>query len=312
MVAPFVRPSTGRLGGVILTRTGRGKTEEAEPVADLYIAIDQGTTSSRAVAFDRAGRVRHLAQHEFAQHYPEPGWVEHDPEEIWATTLRALREVLAKASAAGDAVRAAGIANQRETAVVWERDSGRAVHNAIVWQDRRTAEVCERLAADGAEAEVTERSGLLLDPYFSATKVAWILDHVEGARARAEAGALAFGTIDSFLLWRLTGGRVHATDATNASRTSLFGLAEGDWSGELLRLFRVPEAVLPEVRDSGGDFGAVDAAVVPEAGELPGGVAAACRARRPAGGGGRAGVFRAGFGEIYLRHRVLRAAQQRR
>ena len=218
----------------------------------LLLAIDQGTTSSRAIVFDACGTIRTVAQREFAQHFPAGGWVEHDPEEIWSATLAVTREALA---AAGGAVAAIGITNQRETTVVWDRASGAPIHRAIVWQDRRTAAKCRALRDAGHESAVSEKTGLLLDPYFSATKLAWILDHVDGARDRASAGELAFGTIDTFLIWRLTGGRVHATDATNASRTLLFDIHTQRWDDTLLRLFDVPRSVLPEVRDSAADFG---------------------------------------------------------
>ncbi len=222
----------------------------------LILAIDQGTTSTRAILFDTAGRSLRTAQRELGQIYPRPGWVEHDPEEIWAATLATCREALGDGSATR--VAAIGITNQRETAVIWERDGGRPIHNAIVWQDRRGAEDCRRLAADGVEPMVRARTGLVLDSYFSATKIRWLLDHVPGARARAERGELAFGTIDSFLLWRLTGGRVHATDASNAARTLLFDIHRQDWDPELLRLFGVPERLLPEVYDNAADFGTTD------------------------------------------------------
>ena len=216
------------------------------------LAIDQGTTSSRAIVFDADGLPLASAGAEFPQIYPQPGWVEHDPEAIWDTSLDCARQVLAKAGPVG----AIGITNQRETTVVWERATGRPIHNAIVWQDRRTAELTTSLKADAETAHrVALKTGLLLDPYFSATKIAWILDHVEGARTRAENGELAFGTIDTFLLWRLTGGAVHATDATNASRTLLYDIELGGWDNELLDLFHVPSALLPEVRDSAGNFG---------------------------------------------------------
>ena len=218
----------------------------------LLLAIDQGTTSSRAIVFDAHGAVRATAQREFTQHYPAGGLVEHDPEEIWSVTLAVTREVLA---AAGGAVAAIGITNQRETTLVWDRASGAPIHRAIVWQDRRTAAQCRALRDAGHESAVSGKTGLLLDPYFSATKLAWILDHVDGARERAAGGGLAFGTIDTFLIWRLTGGRVHATDATNASRTLLFDIHTQQWDDELLRLFDVPRSVLPEVRDSAADFG---------------------------------------------------------
>ena len=185
------------------------------------LAIDQGTTSTRAIVFDRDARPVATAQTEFAQHYPRPGWVEHDPEDIWRDTLATAREALAESGVGAAGIAGIGITNQRETFVVWDRATGVPIHNAIVWQDRRTADLCARLKQDGHEAAVRAKTGLLLDPYFSATKLAWILDHVDGARDRADRGELAFGTIDSFLLWRLTGGTVHATDVTNAGRTLL-------------------------------------------------------------------------------------------
>ena len=224
-------------------------------MAEYVLAIDQGTTSTRALLFDESARIVALAQEPFEQHFPRPGEVEHEAEDLWATTVSTVRAVLAEAGRGPDAIAAIGIANQRETVLVWERATGRPIHRAIVWQDRRTADECAALRDRGHEALVSERTGLVLDPYFSATKVAWILDNVEGARARAEAGELAFGTVDTFLLWRLTGGRMHATDATNASRTSLYDLRAGDWDPELLALFRVPREVLPEVRDSASDLG---------------------------------------------------------
>lgn len=220
--------------------------------ATHILAIDQGTTSTRAIVFDAQGRPVATERREFAQHYPAQGWVEQDAEDIWRDVLFTARAAL---SQAGVAVRAIGIANQRETVAVWERATGKLVHRAIVWQDRRTADVCARLREEGAEALVRDRTGLLLDPYFSATKLAWILDHVEGSRARAARGELLFGTIDCFLLWRLTGGRVHATDATNAARTLLFDIHRGVWDEDLLRLFGVPAAMLPEVLDNVGIFG---------------------------------------------------------
>ena len=225
----------------------------------LLLAIDQGTTSSRAIVFDSHGAVRTVAQREFRQHYPAGGWVEHDPEEIWSSTVAVTREALA---AAGGAVAAIGITNQRETTVVWDRATGAPIHRAIVWQDRRTAAHCRALRDAGHEPAVSAKTGLLLDPYFSATKLAWILDHVDGARERAAAGDLAFGTIDTFLIWRLTGGAVHATDATNASRTLLFDIHAQAWDDALLQLFDVPRSVLPEVRDSADDFGTTTADVL--------------------------------------------------
>ncbi|MCH7943282.1 MAG: glycerol kinase GlpK [Proteobacteria bacterium] len=222
------------------------------------LAIDQGTTSSRAILFDRAGRPVAVDQREFTQHYPGDGWVEHDPEEIWQTTVTVIKGALAAAGAEAGDVSAIGITNQRETTVVWERDTGSAIHNAIVWQDRRTARTCAALVEDGHGAMVQSKTGLIVDAYFSATKIAWILDHVTGARARGRRGELAFGTIDSFLLWRLTGGRSHATDATNASRTMLFDIHRQVWDDDLLALFAVPRELLPEVRDSSADFGVTE------------------------------------------------------
>ena len=219
------------------------------------LAIDQGTTSSRAIVFGADLRVLGLAQREFAQHFPADGWVEHDPEDIWRTTVETARQALAAAGLTASGVAAIGITNQRETCVLWDRRTGRPIHNAIVWQDRRTADTCRKLKAAGHEPTVTAKTGLLLDPYFSATKIAWLLDHVDGARALAQAGHLAFGTIDSFLLWRLTGGRVHATDATNASRTLLYDICKGAFDDELLALFGVPRAILPEVRDCDASYG---------------------------------------------------------
>ncbi|MBT9292106.1 glycerol kinase GlpK [Prosthecodimorpha staleyi] len=221
----------------------------------FILAIDQGTTSTRSILFRGDLTIAAVAQEEFPQHYPASGWVEHDPEDLWRTTVTTMRAALAKAGAAAADVASIGITNQRETTVVWDRATGAAIHRAIVWQDRRTAETCARLKAAGHEPAVAAKTGLLLDPYFSGTKVAWILDHVPGARARAERGELAFGTVDCFLLWRLTGGRVHATDATNASRTLLYDIHRGAWDEDLCRLIGVPMAMLPEVRDSAAAFG---------------------------------------------------------
>jgi len=226
------------------------------------LAIDQGTTSSRAVVFTDTYEVIAVAQREFQQIYPQPGWVEHDPDVIWATVRATAREALAAADKAGYAVAAIGITNQRETTLVWDRKTGEPVHNAIVWQDRRTAQTCAALREAGHADRVREKTGLVLDPYFSATKIAWILDHADGARARAEAGELVFGTVDTWLIWRLTGGAVHATDATNASRTALYNIRTNAWDEALLSLFGVPAAILPEVRDSAGDFGVTEAAVL--------------------------------------------------
>jgi glycerol kinase len=218
-------------------------------MAKNILAIDQGTTSSRAIVFDRDGQPVASAQREFQQHYPKDGWVEHDPETIWQDTLAVCREALSRAGLPAAAIAAIGITNQRETVVLWERASGRPVHRAIVWQDRRTADRCAKLVADGHEALVGARTGLVIDPYFSATKLAWLLDEVPGARPAAERGELAFGTIDSFLLWRLTDGKVHATDASNASRTMLYDIHRQDWDDDLLCLLNIPRAVLPEVVD---------------------------------------------------------------
>jgi glycerol kinase len=219
------------------------------------LAIDQGTTSSRAIIFDANTAIITVAQQEFPQHFPASGWVEHEPEDLWDTTLAVCREAMAKAGVTASDLAGIGITNQRETTLVWDRKTGKAIHRAIVWQDRRTAERCAALKAEGHEPLVAQKTGLLLDPYFSGTKIAWILDHVPGARARAEKGELAFGTVDSFLLWRLTGGAVHATDATNASRTLLYDIHQGAWDDALLEVIGVPRAMLPEVRDSSAEFG---------------------------------------------------------
>ena len=211
------------------------------------LSLDQGTTSSRAVLFDHDGKVAGIAQHEFTQHFPDRGWVEHDPMDILTTQLTAAVEVLARAHVRPRDVVALGIANQRETTIVWERETGRPVHNAIVWQDRRTAEFCSQLCRDGHEAEIREKTGLMIDPYFSATKITWILDNVEGARAAAEQGKLAFGTVDSWLIWNLTSGKRHITDRTNASRTLLYNIVEDRWDEDLLKLMRIPRSMMPEV-----------------------------------------------------------------
>ncbi len=225
------------------------------------LSIDQGTTSSRALVFAPDFSVVGLGQQEFAQHYPQSGWVEHDAEEIWATTLATARMAIEKSGIGAEKIAAIGITNQRETCVLWDRRTGNPIHRALVWQDRRTADHCAKLKADGAEPLFTFKTGLLLDPYFSGTKIAWLLDNVPGARQLANDGHLAFGTIDSFLLWRLTGGKVHATDATNASRTLLYDITRGAWDDELLRLLNVPRSILPKVRDSAGDFGTTDPAL---------------------------------------------------
>ncbi len=229
------------------------------PGGPLLLALDQGTTSTRAILFGPDLVPRAAAQRELPQHFPAPGWVEHEPEDIWQGSLAVMRAAMARAGAGPRDLAGIGITNQRETAVLWERASGRPVHRAIVWQDRRTAEACARLRDGGHEALITARTGLLADPYFSATKLAWLLDHLPGARAQAERGELCFGTVDSFLLFRLTGGRVHATDATNAARTMLFDIRSGRWDEDLLRLLGVPAAMLPEVRDCAAEFGPTEA-----------------------------------------------------
>ena len=219
------------------------------------LVIDQGTTSTRAIVFDADAALIAVGQQEFPQIFPEPGHVEHDPEDIWRSTLATVREALVKSDVAPAALAGLGIANQRETTLVWSRSTGRPLYNAIVWQDRRTAAACAELRQEGHETLIRQRTGLLIDPYFSATKIAWILDNVPGARAAADRGELAFGTVDTFLVWRLTNGNSHVTDATNASRTLLFNIETGDWDDDLLALFRVPRSMLPEVRDCSADFG---------------------------------------------------------
>src|SRR6185436_5508906 len=223
--------------------------------AKHILAIDQGTTSTRAIVFNSSGQPVASAQKELPQIFPKPGWVEHDPEEIWRATVEVCRGALAQAKLGASALAGIGITNQRETTVVWDRQTGKPVHNAIVWQDRRTADHCAELKQGGHEAMVTERTGLLLDPYFSGTKIAWILDRVAGARAAADKGALAAGTIESFLLWRLTGGKVHASDATNASRTLLLDIRKGSWDADLQKLLGVTAALLPRVVDCAGELG---------------------------------------------------------
>jgi glycerol kinase len=225
---------------------------------DYLLAIDQGTTSTRAILFDAALTPVASAQQEFAQLYPASGWVEHDVEDIWSTVVATVRAAIGRAGADVKDIAGIGITNQRETVIVWERATGRPIHHAIVWQDRRTADACAALREAGHEAMIAARTGLVLDPYFSATKIAWLLDHVEGGRAAAQDGRLAFGTVDSFLLWRLTGGKVHATDATNAARTLLMNIRDGSWDAELCELFAVPRSLLPPIRDCAGDFGTTD------------------------------------------------------
>jgi glycerol kinase len=224
----------------------------------FILALDQGTTSSRAIVVDRAGRVLASAQQEFTQYFPRPGWVEHDPEEIWDSQLRVARAALRKASIRATDLAAIGITNQRETTIVWDRKTGRPIHNAIVWQDRRTAPLCEALKSRGLEMIFRRRTGLVLDPYFSGTKIRWILDHIAGARRLAQAGRLAFGTVDSWLAWKLSGGRLHITDDSNASRTLLYNLRTGDWDETLLRHLKIPRAVLPQISATSAEYGAID------------------------------------------------------
>ena len=227
-------------------------------MASYIVAIDQGTTSTRAIVFDASLAPVAVDQRELRQIYPAPGWVEHDPEEIWFAVVETVRHAIQKAGISAREIAGIGITNQRETTVIWERESGRAIHNAIVWQDRRTADLCAQLRHDRQEPEISAKTGLLLDPYFSATKIAWMLDNVPGARVAAADGKLAFGTIDSFLLWRLTGGKAHGTDATNAARTLLLDIRTGAWDPALLQLFNVPQSLLPKVQDSAADFGTTD------------------------------------------------------
>jgi glycerol kinase len=219
------------------------------------LAIDQGTTSSRAILFDADLKITASEQEEFPQHFPASGWVEHDPSDLWATTVATCRAAMEKAGVQPTQIAGIGITNQRETTLIWDRATGKPIHNAIVWQDRRTFEMCQRLKAEGFEPQVTEQTGLLLDPYFSGTKIAWLLDNVDGARARAEAGELVFGTVDSWLIWNLTGGTRHVTDATNAARTMLFDIKQGHWSSEMCAMLNVPMGMLPEVLDCAADFG---------------------------------------------------------
>ena len=272
----------------------------------MILVIDQGTTSTRAIVFGSDAAPVASAQAEFPQIYPRPGWVEHDPEALWETTLLTAREALRRAACDASGLAAIGIANQRETTLIWERSTGRPIANAIVWQDRRTGEACSTLKAEGLEPQVTAATGLVIDPYFAATKIAWLLDNVPGARAAAERGELAFGTVDSFLLWRLTNGAVHATDATNASRTMLYDIRKGAWDDAMLRLFRVPPALLPAVLDTAAEYGA-------SAPEHLGGRRSDPRAdRRSAERADRPGLRRARHGQGDLRHRRLPASQYRR
>lgn len=227
-------------------------------MSGYILAIDQGTTSSRAIIFDKTLQIVAVGQKEFPQHYPASGWVEHDPEDIWKSVVSTVRSALRKAKLEAGDITAIGITNQRETALIWEKDTGKPIHNAIVWQDRRTAPMCEKLKKAGHEATFTKSTGLLLDPYFSGTKFAWMLDKVKGARQRAEKGELLAGTVDSFLIWRLTGGRQHVTDATNASRTLLFDISTNRWDPKLLAILDIPEAMLPQVKDCAAEFGVAE------------------------------------------------------
>ncbi|BBD37404.1 glycerol kinase [Aminobacter sp. Y103A] len=230
-------------------------------MSGFILAIDQGTTSSRAIVFDQTMKPVGVGQKEFTQHFPASGWVEHDPEEIWDSVVTTCRAALKKAGTTAADIAAIGITNQRETVVIWDRTTGKPIHNAIVWQDRRTAPLCARLKKQGLEPKFAGKTGLLLDPYFSGTKIAWLLDKVKGARKRAERGELLAGTIDSFLIWRLTGGKLHATDATNASRTLVYNIAKNDWDAELLDILKIPAVMLPEVKDCAADFGVTEKAL---------------------------------------------------
>ncbi len=231
----------------------------------FLLALDQGTTGSRALLYDRAGHVVGSAYREFTQYYPKPGWVEHDPEEIWNSTRQVILSALKKAKAKTSEVRWIGITNQRETAILWSRKTGKPVHRAIVWQDRRTAGLCDSFKRRGLEKLIRDKTGLVLDPYFSATKIHWMLEHVPGLRKRARSGEICFGTVDTWLLWKLTAGKVHATDFTNASRTLLFNIKTRKWDPDLLRIFKIPASVLPKVFDSGSDFGPAAPALLPNA-----------------------------------------------
>ncbi len=226
------------------------------------LALDQGTTSTRSILFDSSGRAQGRAQIELPQHFPQSGWVEHEPKDIWRDSIASLKGALDQAGRSVDEVAAIGITNQRETTVLWDRETGETIHRAIVWQDRRGAAICDRLKAEGLEDLIRERSGLLADPYFSGSKIAWLLENVHGARQRAESGKLAFGTIDCFLLWHLTGGKVHATDATNAARTMIFDIHRQDWDDDLLKALKIPRQILPEVLDNDAEFGVAEAGLL--------------------------------------------------
>ncbi len=231
-------------------------------MGNYVLAIDQGTTSSRAIVFDRDQKIVAVGQQEFAQHFPKSGWVEHDPEDIWSSVVATCKEAIGNAGIKPSDIAAIGITNQRETTVMWDRKTGKCVHRAIVWQDRRTSDFCAQLKAAGHERSFSAKTGLLLDPYFSGTKVSWLLDNIKGLRARAEAGRIAFGTIDSFLIWRLTGGRSHVTDATNASRTLMFNIRTNKWDAGLLKVLGIPASLLPDVLDCAADFGVTDPGIL--------------------------------------------------
>ena len=237
-------------------------------MSKYIITVDAGTTSERAILFNKKGEIVNSSQREFEQFYPKPGWVEHNPLEIWETQKFTISDVLEKQGVSASDIAAIGITNQRETTLVWDKKTGKSIHKAIVWQDRRTADFCEGLKKAGHAETIQDKTGLLIDAYFSASKIRWILDHVEGAQARAEAGELAFGTVDSWLLWKLTGGKVHATDVSNASRTMLFNIQSLEWDDELLELFNVPKAMLPEVKSSSEVYGHTDADLL-FGGEIP-------------------------------------------
>ena len=271
----------------------------------FILALDQGTTSSRAILFGHAGQVRGVAQRELRQSFPQPGWVEHDPDEIWQSQLAVARQVLAESHVTAADVAAIGITNQRETTLLWDRGTGRPVCPAIVWQDRRTTPFCDQLKRDGHATLVQCKTGLVIDPYFSATKLRWMLDHVPDARRRADRGELAFGTVDSWLLWNLTGSRLHATDATNASRTLLYDIRRGRWDDELLELLQIPRSVLPEVRPSGDVYGRTDADLL--GGPIP--IASIAGDQQAALFGQT--CFEPRAGQEHLRHRLLPADEHR-
>ena len=280
----------------------------------VVVALDQGTTSSRAIVFDQAGTILAVARKEFTQHFPNPAWVEHDAEEIWRSQSDVAARAVATAGVSTSDIAAVGIANQRETALLWDRQSGVPIHKAIVWQDRRTADACDRLRAEGHHDAIQAKTGLIVDAYFSGTKIAWLLDNVDGARARAERGELAFGTIDTWLIWKLTGGHLHITDASNASRTLLYNIHENHWDPDLLALLNIPASVLPDVRPSSDVYGEVTTID-----ELAGAVGELEREARddlgnrwrPAGGSLRPGLSVAGDGQEHLWHRMFHALEHR-